>query len=667
MPRSAAVPSIRLRPKSGGLGEWLGYRLDRFLALHPIVQLVSVLVSATVLAVAFGFVSLMFADDPAKEVDRGFWWAVTRMLDGGTVAGDTGLGRRFIGISVTLVGMVLVAIITGAFASSFADRMRDIRRGTFAVFERKHALLLGYGAHGDVILRELAASGIRATIVIVTAQDRELMADRVREAVAGAKHHLRLVVRRADPATTGGVRGAAAKHARAVLILPEIEPEDVTNGSARPADPYDADDRATLRSLLAARRVLGNRKIPVIVEATGDHGRELIELCGKGPEVTIVEEGDVSTHLLIHAVRQPGVLDVVRQVLALDATSVYEHPAGAFVGNTFEEAHARISQGVLIGLLRQRRNTLCPPPETRIEGHDRLLVFANERTDLRPAVSLPPIDQGKPPLPRCAGSAPVHVLVLGYRRGLGKILRSLRTHFVARLTLLAPPEHEADARAAVDGSGFPSDSASLVIGRSTDPAALDRACAGAPTRFLLLAADGGPVAPADLDADQLVTLLQLRRIDGGRHAETPAVVEIHLGETERLIAPHHATDFVLLREITGMLLAQELHALCLDDSAGAWLGDAFLRLLHEISTRVWLHPLAIYVPDVARPTFADVLVAARRRGEVALGVRRARSRAHLLPPREESFDPRDTDVVVIAAPEPRHVHAPSDGSPVLTA
>ncbi len=649
------MPSVRLRPKSGGLGEWLGYRLDRFLALHPLIQLLSVLVAATLLAVGFGLASLGLEDDPSTHVDQGFWWAVTRMLDGGTVAGDVGFARRFVGISVTLVGMVLVAIITGAFASSFADRMRDIRRGSFTIFERKHALLLGYGTHGDVLLRELAASGLRATIVVVTAQDRETIEERVREAVAGAKHHLRIIVRRADPTSTGGVRGSAAKRARAVLILPEIEPADVTSVDPRPADPYDADDRATLRSLLAARRVLGNRKIPVIVEATGDHGRELIELCGKGSDVTIVEEGDVSTHLLIHAVRQPGVLDVVRQILALDATSVYEHAPGPFVGKTFEDAHARVSQGILIGVLRQRKNTLCPPGDLRIEGHDRLLVFANERADLRPAPSLPAIDHDKPALPRCSSSGPVHVLVVGYRRGLAKILRSLRTHFVAKLTMLAPPEHEADARSAIDASGFPADSTSVVIGRPTDPAALARACATGPTRFLLLASDAGPVSPADLDADQLVTLLHLRRLSAAQ-AETPAVAEIHMAETERLIAPNHATDFILLREITGMLLAQELHALCLDASAGAWLGEAFLRLLHEISTRVWLHPLAIYVPESPRPTFADILIAARRRGEVALGVRRTRARADLLPPREESFDPSDTDVVVIAAPEPRHVH-----------
>jgi hypothetical protein len=652
------VPSVRLRPRSGGLAERLGYRLDRFLALHPAWQLLAVLLWATLLALAFGAVSLVFADDPSTDADGGLWWAITRMLDGGTVASDSGLGRRFVGVSVTLVGMVLVAVVTGAFASSFADRMRDIRRGTFSIFERRHALLLGYGTHGDVILRELAGSGIRATVVIVSNQDREIIEERAREAVAHARHRLRVIIRRADPTTTGGVRLAAGTHARAVVILPEIDRAEGRPAHDQPECPYGPEDRATMRALLAARRVLGGRKVPLIVESTGDHGRELIELSGKNADLTLVEEGDVSTHLLVHSVRQPGVLDVVRDILNLSATSVYEHPAGAFAGKTFDEAHALIEPGVLVGLLRRRKHVVCPPGGTRVEAQDRLLVLANDNAGLLASGKLPPAPAAAPGRLSGAAKEQVHVLVIGYRRGLSRILRSLRTHCAARITLLAPPEHAAQARAALDASGFPAAQAELLEGASTDAAALARALAAGPTRLLLLAADAGDRDPADVDADQIVTLLHARHVAGGAHVETPALVEVHTAETERLVDPHPATDFILMREITGMLLAQELHAICLDETAGAWLGEAFLLLLNDISTRIWLHPLDAYVPDVLLPSFADVLVAARRRGEVALGVRRARSRPQLLPGREERFDPRDTDVVVIAAPEPSHVHEP---------
>jgi hypothetical protein len=141
--RFPAVPNVRLRPRSGGLGERLGYRLDRFLSLHPIVQLAAVLVWATLLALLFGGLSLLFADDPATDLDGGFWWAITHMLDGGTIQGDHGFLRRFVGVGVTLVGAALVALVTGAFASSFSDRLREMRSGTFAILVRGQVLVLG--------------------------------------------------------------------------------------------------------------------------------------------------------------------------------------------------------------------------------------------------------------------------------------------------------------------------------------------------------------------------------------------------------------------------------------------------------------------------------------------------------------------------------------------
>lgn len=653
MQASASVPNVRLRPRSGGLAERISYRLDRFLSLHPVVQLVAVLVWATALAFVFAGVSLLVAEDRGTGLPASLWWAITHMLDGGTVTGDQGFLPRFLGVGVTLVGMVLLAIVTGAFASSFADRLRDVRRGTSVIFESGHVLLLGFGARGDVVLRELAASGARLTVVIVTTHDRELVEEQVREGLANVRHRLRVIVRRADPQTTAGVRGASAARARAIAILPEAEGPSAFPGDPDPGDGPALEDLCALRSLLAARRALGVRRVPLIVEVSGERGRDLVHLTGKRGDLTLVEEGDVGTHLLVHSVRQPGVLEIVREILSLDARSVYVHPAGAFAGRTFEEAHATLAPGIVVGVLKGRRSLVAPPGSTPIEAADRLLVLADDDAEPRPGDRLPALDASPPSLPRRGAATPLHVLVVGYRRGLDRILRALRAHFVARVTLLVRPERARDAAAAVAASGMPADAAAILEGDSTSEAVLRRALAGGPCRFLLLARDVATGTPAERDAEQLLTLLSLRHVLHGAHAETPAVVEIHDPETERLVGSSHTTDFVLLREIVGRLLAQEIHAICLDDTAGAWLGEVFHRLLDDISTRVWLHPLDAYLPGVPSPSFAEVMAAARARGEVAIGVRPHAARARLLPARGERFEGRGAQVVLLGSPE-RH-------------
>ena len=649
------MPSVRLRPKSGGLGERLSYRLDRFLALHPVVQLAAVLVWATLLALVFGLVSLAFSEDAGAGLVHGLWWAITHMLDGGAVAGDKGPAHRVVGVGVTLAGTLLVALITGAFASSFVARLRDVRRGTFTVFERKHIVFLGYGARADLLLRELAVSGLRVTVVIVTPREREVVDERVREALNGTKHHLRVVVRRADPGSTAGVRGASAAEARALVILPEIEPGSLPSAGHDAAE-HAPEDRAAMRSVLAARRVLGAARTPVIVEITGDRGRELVDLCSKPADLTLVDEGDLAAHLLVHAVRQSGVLDVVRQILSLDARSVYIHTPGAFVGKTFDQAHAALGPGVLLGLLRHRTNLLSPPGHLTLEASDRLLVLANDACEPCPCAPLVVHERTAPASSR-SWMTPLHVLVIGYRRGFATLLRALHTHFVAKITVLVPPERAASARAALDASGFRPEDIELIEGRPTDAGALARAAEHRPSRLFLLASDAAPERAGEVDADQILTLLQLRRLLPGSSADPPAVVEIHSADTESLVEANRSTEFVLVREITGMLVGQELHAICLDGTAGAWLGDVLRMLLVEICTRVWLRPLGAYVSGKGEPSFAEIASAARARGETAIGVRRARGLAHLLPGREERFDPRDTDVIVVAPPEPAHAHA----------
>ncbi|MBK8258988.1 MAG: hypothetical protein IPK82_40805 [Polyangiaceae bacterium] len=640
------MPNIRLRPHRGGFAERVSYRLDRFLSLHPVVQLLAVLVWATLLALLFGAVSLVLGGGTPREMGAGLWWAITHMLDGGTVAQNQGFLPRFVGIGVTLVGMVLVAIVTGAFASSFADRLRDIRRGTSSIFEHNHILLLGYGERADVLIRELAASGLRTTVVIVTTLDRDRVEERTVENLTQLNHHLRVIVRRADPETTSGALGASAKRASAIVILPENEGQPSTFGEARDVD----EDVRVVRSLLAARRAIGNRRVPMFVEVAGERGRDLVSMCGSQQDLTLVEEGDVGTHLLVHSVRQPGVLDVVHQILALDSRTVYMHRVGAFSGSTFDEAHAAIEPGVLIGILTgDRQIRLVPPGNTRLNENHTLLVLADDDKVPVKLGSLPVVKNTVPAGPM-SQSASIHVLVVGYRPGLDRILRALFAHKVRRVSVLVRPARAAAAREALAASGFGNDGV-VVEGDPSDESSLSRALARGPNRLLLLARDVATAQASDRDADQLITLLTLRRLMRGPSALFPAVVEIHDAETERLIGGNHDTDFVLLHELAGRLLAQELHAVCLSDFAGAWLGDVFHKLLDDMSTRVWFRPLQSYFGSAPPATFGEIQAAARARGEIAIGVRVKGSKAELLPKRRDRFDTRDTHVVVLGEAE----------------
>lgn len=626
--------------------ERLSYRLDRFLHLHPVLQLALVLGATFVLALVFAAIAAVYGHEHAGSLGDGLWWAVTRMLDGGTVAGERGLASRLLGLAVTLTGLVALAVLTGAFASSFADRIRVIRQGRIPIFERGHVVLLGWNARGAVILRELAASGLRATVAVVADQERDLLEERAREAVEGLRHRLRIVVKRGDPTTTAAVRAVSATAAHVIAVLPEGGAE----GDLPWAGPRA--DRAALRSLLAVRRVLGGRRVPIVVEASCRAGEEMIRLLAGEEQIIAVDARDFGARVLVHAVQQPGAFDVVRQILSLRGCSLHLHPAAGLAGCRFDQVHATVADGVLIGLVRGGAVLLSPAGGEAIAPEDQLLVIADHASRPRHDASLPGIPEGAlPPPSEVPPIRSLHILVARHKPELAAMLEFLGPVGAARMTVLVPPADVAAVRRDLAGA-HPGGAGVEVIGCDPlDADAVARALAMDPDVALLLAPDVAPAESADADSDQIITLLHLRRLGRGRPRPLHVVLELRSPETRRLVVTDPDVDFVLSGEIVGMLLAQEIHAV-LEGPGDGRRGDVVRRALDDVAAAVRLRPLADYAAGDPRPSFALIAAAARARGEVALGVEREGAAALLLPERHLCFDVEGTRAVVLRPPEP---------------
>ena len=605
------------------------------------MQLAAVLNVALVLAFLFGCaIYLLDAQDSTqgggvRSLPEGVWWAITRLLDGGTVGGDghTGFVRQVFGIGVTLLGLVAVTVLTGAFASSFSDRLSAIRRGSLPVFERGHVLLLGWNAHAGVIVRELGRTGKRMRLVIVADRDRDTIEESVREQLNGWKHRLDVVVRHGDPATVAAVRKAAARRARAVVILPD-------------SDVGHCHDRAALRSLLALERVLGERvdRPHIIVEVASQSGREMVRLCeGAGRDVVVVEAHGVNARVLAQSVRQRGAFGVARAILSLDSLSIYHYPPALFTGLTFDDAHTSIRSGILVGLLRDSKPLLSPPGGEVIGPDDQLLVFSDQ--DVRPRIAGVPDRRSRPPAVPFAASPPplLRLLILRVRPGLVEILELLDARGSVQVTLLAPAEEIARAHEAVRLATLHRTTISFIVGDPLDGPTIDRALADPHDTALLLAPDVAASFAAEADADQLISLLQLRRRRADKHAPMHAVVEVRSPEARLPRDGGHQDDFILSREVVGMLLAREIYGIGVRGSS------IYHEVLDAVNPSVELRPLALYASGEGVTTFAELAVAARRRGEVAIGIADERGQPRLLPDFGDRFHSDKTHLVVLSS------------------
>ncbi len=633
-------------------GARIGYRIDRFLALHPLIQLTSVLLAATALAFLFGVtitvldhalgVSAGCHDQPgceAKSVTGGLWWAITRMLDGGTVGADTGSGllRQTFGLGVTLVGLVAVTLLTGAFASSFSERLAAIRRGSLPVFERGHVLLLGWNANAGVIVRELARSGVTARIAVVADRERDALEEEIRSILEGAHHRIDVIVRRGDPCTVAAIRRGGARKAAAVVILPDQ------------SAPHAA-DRAAIRAQLALDRVLGDvePRPHVIIEVATREGRAMVNLCEQprngersrgGCPLHVVEARDVNALALAQAVRFLGAFSVVRQILSLDEIGLYMHDAGALAGRSFDAAHLGLEHGMLVGVIRDGVPLLAPTEEIVIDAGDQLVVLSDR--DAKPALAKGALRDGA--LGSYTNEAePLRVLVMRYRAELVTVLDFLDERGPVRATLLAPRASIEAARAALDEAALEATTVDFVEGDPLDRAAIERAL-GPERAFdaaLLLSPEVSHEEAPEVDADQILSLLQLR---GCKVPPEHAVVELHSPETRlpRGLGQSSGVGVVLAREITGMILAREVYALAFGKHASYPAAlDAFIPM-------ITLRPLRPYVRDRAEVTFDEIMIAARQRGDVAIGVAPKGLSPRLIPPRGEVFSTDGARAVVL--------------------
>ncbi len=649
------MPLVPRRSPDQSLTNRLGYRIDRFLGLHPAVQLAAVLNVAVVLAFLFGC-TIYVLDAPGdtegggvRSLTEGFWWAITRLLDGGTVASDgrTGFVRQVFAIGVTLLGLVAVTVLTGAFASSFSDRLSAIRRGSLPVFERGHVLLLGWNAHAGVIVRELGRTGKRMRLVIVADRDRDTIEESVREQLLGRKHRLDVVVRHGDPATVAAVRKAAARRARAVVILPD-------------SDVGHCHDRAALRSLLALERVLGDRadRPHIIVEVASQSGREMVRLCeGAGRDVVVVEAHGVNARVLAQSVRQRGAFGVARAILSLDSLSIYHYAPALFTGLTFDDAHASIRSGILVGILREGAAVLSPSGDEVIGPDDQLLVFSDQ--DVRPRIAGVPDRRSRPPsIPHPVATPPLlRLLILRVRPGLVEILELLDARGPVQVTLLAPVEEIAHAHEAVRLATLHRTTLDFIVGDPLDGATIDRVLAEPHDTALLLAPDVAASFAAEADADQLISLLQLRRRRAEKGTPSHAVVEVRSPEARlpRDGAHQHVDDFILSREVVGMLLAREIYGIGVRGSS------IYHAVLDAVNPSIELRPLALYAPGEGETTFAELALAARRRGEVAIGIADEKGQPRLLPDFGDRFHSHKTHLVVLSCAP---ALGPSPASPV---
>ncbi|MDQ1249563.1 MAG: hypothetical protein QG597_3938, partial [Actinomycetota bacterium] len=381
---------------------------------------------------------------------------------------------------------------------------------------------------------------------------------------------------------------------------------------------------------------------------------------------TILDVRRVLSRIMLQMCLQPGLYHVYSDLLDFDGDELYFTPVGSLAGSTFGDCLGAYPNSAPIGLRSAAGIQLHPDLTVTLAAGDELVVItADDDTAVvgqpvpitEAAIAASPVPTGGPTAaPATAGmlDRPTRWLFVGWSETLPDLLSELDAycHASAVAEVLIAECHRSRAELVTPASLTqvqvtfrtwpPEYDTSRMLGQ-LDVGGRD---------FIVIFNQGERGTGSSPDASTLLILLHLRQLLGPADAtDEPVVITELLDESYRKIADSvDAKDMVVSSEMVAMMLAQ------LTETPD--LLPIFEDLWDAEGSEVYLKPADRYVTAGVEVTYATVVEAARRRGEVAIGYRltaeqddrRTRYGVHLNPSKGATVTlcPGDRVIVVSA-------------------
>lgn len=603
------------------------YRFDNAISRGTLPVIIWLL-WATIVAVGLGALVLTLTGaDIGDSRDPGFfetyYQTLLRILDPGTFSGDAGWGLRLVTFVVTLFGITVAAVLIGLIATGIEGKVEELRRGRSPVIEGDHTLILGWSPRVFTIVSEIIEadeSRSDSAIVVLAALEKQEMeeelADRVRDA-----RRTRLVCRSGDPSSLHDLDRVGIDTARSVIVLADVDAPD--------GDAY------AVKTVLAALIRLGDRPVPVVAELNeAETGRALREA---GPErVHVVRAPEIIARVTAQACRQPGLSAVWQDLLDFDGDEIYFFPADDLVGRTFGEAQLGFDRAAVFGR-RAADGTVevNPDPRTRFAAGDAVIVLA-EDDDAIEFTGLPDDDGGAGAPPVVADPLPPeHLLLIGWNPMAPTILSELDRFVPAGSTADILVDADLVPGAQVDDPVVGNLHMTLLPAERANLDCLADQVLVRDYDVVLILGYRSLGSAASADARTLLTLLLVQQAAPG---PIRVVTELLDSADIELAMESGGDDYVVSDALSGYLMAQL--------AENPELGQVFDALFDGTEVVLRLAPAAGYA--VGSVTFADVVRAARRRSEVALGyLRRDGMEVVLNPAKSEAITLTGADRVVV--------------------
>jgi voltage-gated potassium channel Kch len=603
--------------------------------------LVGYLALATAALIAIGVLAVLLGGfTPANgrhSFIGAFFTTLTHAIDPGTLANDTARWPFLLAmLMVTIGGLFVFSALIGVLATGLEGRLTELRKGRSLVLERGHTLILGWSDQVFTILSELAEakeSEPRPSAVILADEDKVEMEDRIRVRLRHRHRHLRIICRSGSPIDLADLEIVNPREARSIIVL------------GPDADEPDSHVIKTVLALTHAEAHL-DWTYHIVAEIEDPENLGTAQLVG-GAEAVFVDKRETIARLIVQAARQSGVSAVMSDLLDFAGDELYVREDPALVGKRFSEALFAYEACSVVGLVSAAGGVeLNPSAEREITAGTSLIAIAEDDAALADAAPCEAaVDEGAihdGPTPTVG---PERTLILGWNTRGPSVVREL-DHYVkpgSRVEIVA----DSNGPASLTSGREPLANLELDVRRAstTDRRVLDELGVPDCDRVIVLCySDELDAQPAD--ARTLVTLLHLRDICDRADAQVSIVSEMVDDRNRELAETARIDDVIVSDRLVSLMLAQI--------SENSHLREVFTDLLDAEGSELYLKRLDRYLVPGRETTYASAVASAMRRGEAAVGFRRAsgddgRALIRLNPPKSETLVPADGDTLIVLA------------------
>lgn len=544
------------------------------------------------------------------------WTTCLEIFDPGSLGEETSnpLIYKVLGFIAAMAGIMIFSMVIAFITTKLEEMFYSLRRGKSRVVESNHTLIIGWNERVIDIIDELTEANESerdACVVVLADADKEEMDDFLHKMLPDTRT-TRVVTRSGSTSSLLDLKNVGAETARSAIILAEA------TDSSSPEEKHQSDIK-TIKTVLALSTIQGGEnKMNVAAEIFLDENRDLFATF-ESDKIIPVKSQEILGKCLVQTTMSSGLEMVLSELLSFYGSEIYFYQAD-FDSVPFSELVYHFKDGIPLGIFRESGELILHAKKDDVLNKgDELIILGSDDSaiDYKKAALYKPSDH--PFTPSRIERTRKRELILGWHSIAPIIISEFSDYLIEGSVIDIMFSDPSDAvQEVIRGLQKAHDHIHINLIPS-NPFSLDDLRAVQPYSYdniVILSQDENDFTAERTDSDTLIILLLLRQIRkeiGEENAKSKIITQVLNTENQDLIFQSSVDDFIISTKLISTLLAQL--------SEEPRMNLLYTELFGEEGSEIYLKKASLYFDDLpAEVTFADMVCAAQKRGEICLGV-----------------------------------------------